>query len=185
MTSLNPILARWLDDVPLVPVDCGACARSSKCCDFQPFVPGFLVGAWLERGGRLPADEWRYRRQPLGLIPSARFRADRDRNVCAFYDRGRCGIWAYRPGECSAYSCAGENHAFAVRAFGLETNLSQMALIELGIPADAVAAQIDILNDPGQDLGHAADAEDIYRRSWAWARTLSRADIAAWLEEIT
>ena len=189
MTSLNPILARWLDDEPAPRVDCAGCARGRfKCCDFQPFVPNFLVGAALETGRPLPAAAERFRRQPLGLIPTAQFRSARDGagtpDRCAFFERGACGIWAFRPGECSAYTCVTENHDLAGRAFALETTLAQMALIELGFAGPTVEGQIDILNDPGDALGHADDVEPIYRRAWAWVRTRSRADLAAWLEDL-
>ncbi len=76
-------------------------------------MPNFLVGAALAAGRPLPDPGWRYVRQPLGLIPSARFRAGRPGGApeftCAFYDRGRCTIWQWRPGECSAINCRSEN----------------------------------------------------------------------------
>ena len=199
-TSLNKTLAGWLGNsvsratIAGFAPDCGACAKFGKCCDFQPFVPNVLLGAALAAGVTLPKSPERFALQPIGLVPTARFRRARDHRgartadhvdqLCAFFVDGRCAIWDFRPGECSSYHCAGEDPAQAADSFALETSLAQMALIEQGFAPATVAGQIDILNEPGEDLDTAPAVETIYRRAWDWARHLSRADVAAYLEDL-
>jgi Fe-S-cluster containining protein len=205
--TLNPVLSAWIDVAPggeeTAALDCAGCARRGKCCDFQPFVAGFLLGAILEEGGGLPAPSASFHYQPLGMIASAEFRrrhartpeAERGADLhCVFYDdaHGRCSIWSRRPGECSTYLCtpATEGRArLSARAFAVETAVSQMALAMQGYSAAQIRAQVDFLNSPPDDglpEGNGARGTDgmfaLYRRTWHWARNLGRGDIAALME---
>jgi hypothetical protein len=197
--SLNPILARWLspDSVETAVLDCSSCSRALKCCDFQPFVANFLLGAMLSAGRGLPEAGADFSYQPLGLVPSASFRArhaatpefERGEDLlCAFYDRAsrQCAVWSARPGECSTYLCTPPSEArtrFSERSFAVETGLSQMALALQGFSPREISEQIDFLNTPEGGIEAAGDVFEIYRRSWVWAQGLSAKEVAAILEE--
>ena len=189
-STLNSILSRWLAPGPGRPTgpDCGACTRVTKCCDFQPFVANFLLGALLEQGHVLPEGDG-FLKTSLGLVASAQFRrahaAGRAGLACAFYLEGRCSIWDLRPGECSTYLCDDVTPArskLSARAFALETALAQMALAMDGFSPRKIARQVDILNDPGGGRSE-PNVVPIYLRAWAWAQTLSFDDVAPYLEE--
>ncbi len=196
MTNLNSILSRWWPEgLKAVPVlDCAACTKKWKCCDFQPFLPNFAVGAILEQRPEFELSgphHW----QPLGLIPSHEFRERHGRTspearerdlVCQFFDplsRG-CGIWEFRPGECSHYFCEGMG-AELIRgsesAFAVETALAQKALFALGFGVDQVGEQIDLLNSPGAfPVYQPAELRKIYRECWRWAGNLQGGEVGQW-----
>jgi hypothetical protein len=206
--NLNPILARWIGESPAqasrtwetAELDCLACTKKLKCCDFQPFVAGFLLGAVLEEGGTLP-DSPNIVYQPLGLMPTRAYREKHGRTpeaergedlLCALYDRDsrRCSIWDKRPGECSTYLCTTPvppaRQQLSQDAFAVEAAVSQMALAHLGFSRDEIFRQVDILNGAADDLLEPPrDRErmmEIYRAAWAWARGLTRADVISWMK---
>jgi Fe-S-cluster containining protein len=181
--DLNPILARWLSFArEEAAVDCAGCARAAKCCDFQPFVAGFLLGALLEEGVELPRGDFHY--TPLGLVASQSFRAQHAASTeglaCAFFDREnrQCQIWSKRPGECSTYLCTPVTSArgrHSQEVFDLEVGLSQMALVYQGYSADEIAREVDFLNAPSL---RADDVDpSVYAQAWQWARKLSAVDV--------
>ncbi|MBX3022281.1 MAG: hypothetical protein KF799_11465 [Bdellovibrionales bacterium] len=200
--TLNPILRKWLREslaAETVDLDCLGCRKPNKCCDFQPFVANFLLGAILERGGEIPVST-NIIFQPLGLIPSGEFRARHAAREegrlgqepllrCSFLSvEGRCTIWQERPGECSTYLCTpptASRMARSEEAFALETAVSQMALAYLGFSSDQIAGQIDFLNAPEHGWGPCPSQDEmfaLYRRAWNWARELSSDEVRAWLE---
>lgn len=213
--TLNAILARWLGDKPVetANLDCAGCSKVAKCCDFQPFVANFLVGAMLEHEpdvmARLlgdvrcqtaaQADGKAFLFLPVGMIPSPAYRARRDTTpeaergeefLCAFYDRVTrgCSVWPDRPGECSTYLCTAPNEARAQlseRSFQIEAGVAQMALAELGYSPEQISQQIDFLNQAEQSLGQPPVEEmfALYRKAWAWARSLEREDVMSWFKE--
>lgn len=202
LSSLNPILARLMPfsfSPEKSALDCQGCARPGKCCDFQPFVANFLLGAWLEGGGDLNKfyNAEAISLQPLGMIAAASFRkrhlelAQESRGkylTCTFFDRtqNQCSIWSYRPGECSTYLCSAENPGrtkLSEQSFKLETALAQMALAHLGYSHHHIARQIDHLNDPLEEMVSVKNAVEIYLESWNWVKTVKSADVAGWLEE--
>lgn len=136
----------------------------------------------------------RYVFQPIGLIPIAEFRArcestpdeNRDEShLCSFYDRGKCSIWNFRPGECSFYFCTPDikPKEWSEKAFALESGLAQMALSDLNFSAEDISSQVDWLNSPPQSLQSLSlrEAEEIYRASWEYAKVQSRNTVASWL----
>jgi Fe-S-cluster containining protein len=175
---VNMVLNRWLEDRPdLVPVlDCAACTlalerpafahrwRSYKCCTFQPFVANFLAGAMLEAGlDALALKASKATLQPLGAIPTAGFRehylatpedSRGEEHLCSYFDEinRRCTVWSHRPGECSTFFCSdngrSEREVYSQRLFHIETAVAQMALVELGFAPEAIAAQVEALNQP-------------------------------------
>lgn len=152
-----------------------------KCCDFQPFVPNYLLGAVLAAGGELP-EPGEHQYQPLGLIPGRAYRERHQQTpaelrnetfLCRFFDKAtrRCSIYRLRPSECRHYYCDGTgDDAASVREFAMETELAQLFLLADGFAKASVDAQIDVLNLEGEfqacDLN---EMREIYRRAWAWA----------------
>lgn len=211
---LNSVLARWLEDQPhLVPgVDCGACTLSAerphervrwaayKCCTFQPFVACFSAGAMLAEGlDPITIDGTKALRLPIGIVASKPFRSKREaipdgrrgeEQLCTYFDQTarRCGIWRFRPGECSLHFCSGqgasERERLSHQVFALESAVAQMALIHLGFSARQVGEQIDLLNDPGSSPAELSrsQADELYRAAWDWARTRERGEILSWLD---
>lgn len=190
---LDPMIPGQKTQIPQL--DCVGCAKPLKCCDFQPFVANFLIGAILEENANFLMDGphlW----QPLGLIPSHEFRAKHARTpafergadlACQFFDLGAraCTIWRFRPGECSTYFCEGmdeELQKLSGDSFGLETALAQRALFEAGVEIDLVGAQIDLLNEPGPVQKYdEVELRRIYSECWRWARNLRADDVRQWL----
>lgn len=196
MSALNSILERLIPGTVTAPkLDCIGCAKTWKCCDFQPFVANFLVGALIEANPKFlftGPHLW----QPLGLIPSHEFRARHAATslavrgedlVCQFFDKDTrgCTIWEFRPGECSTYFCEGmgrDLQKLSARSFGLETALAQRALFEVGLAIDLVGSQIDLLNEPAEFKTYSdEELRKIYRDCWAWARNLNEDDVSQWL----
>lgn len=170
--------------------------RDFKCCAFQPFFANFLCGAMLEEGITPFRSVTKFTAQPLGLIPSAAFREscdsvpDQERGLhhaCAFYDvdQRACSVWKFRPGECSLYFCDSNpvREAWSEKSFALENGLAQMALVHLGFSSKEISDQVDELNSPRPSTASLSlkDAEEIYRASWAFARTQTRSDVDSWL----
>lgn len=177
---LNPILSRFHQDLPPAPqVDCRVCARAVKCCDFQPFVANFLLGAWLQDREELPQVRHAYW-HPLGLIPARAYRENPDREPCSFYSSGACTIYAFRPGECGAYFCDGiSREAFATRVFDDEVAIAQMALVEFGLSGREIGAQVDLLN-AGAEENATGDLLLMYKAAWNWSQTITPETLKGW-----
>jgi Fe-S-cluster containining protein len=110
-------------------------------------------------------------------------------HLCSFYNlqERRCGIWQFRPGECSLYFCgsdakAPEREKWSERAFQLESNLAQMALAHVGFSGREIAEQVMQLNAPSDELEAMPMARmlEVYRETWNWAKTQSTGDIRSW-----
>jgi hypothetical protein len=169
-----------------------------KCCTFQPFVANFLLGAHLASGGQLPVPrgpESGFHLTPLGLFASQDFKrrhqatADEERGadlLCAFYRDGKCGIFAFRPGECSTYFCTGPDQLLSEQSFAVEVAVAQLALFEQGFSEAQVGQQIDLLNEPEREIQTLAmvDLEALYRRAWSYASTLRRKDVEDAMEDV-
>lgn len=197
---LNSTLARWSRPVSLraPQLDCAGCLKPAKCCAFQPFVPNFLIGAWLERSDALPGianvhfhpvgavacPDYRKRHEAVtsaGGEPGADF-------LCGFFDRERrsCSIWSVRPGECSTYFCddlrlSEDRQALRNLSFNLEMSVAQMALVELGFAPKEISEQVDLVN--GASFAKIYPGQEIllmYKKSWEWSQGLSREMIESW-----
>lgn len=194
-------MPRWWDGAPAPArpeLDCLNCNREWKCCAFQPFVPNFLLGAFLANGGDLAP--MRDLLQPLGLIPGQDYRErylktpENERGedfLCRFYDRQTraCKNWSYRPGECSTFFCKPgsfdvEQHSYAV--FNAETAVAQMALAQLGFENHRISLQVSYLNDPEFAPAQVEFSYlmEIYRRSWDWAQKLPVDQVRQWTGEL-
>ncbi|HMN69628.1 MAG TPA: hypothetical protein PKC28_13890 [Bdellovibrionales bacterium] len=181
-------MRRWIGEREAPVMDCAGCRRETKCCAFQPFVPNYLVGGWLETGGALslrPHGFW----NALGFVPSAVYRAVHGAGApsvemaCGFYDRGRCSLWAFRPGECSAYFCDGvDRDELTSRLFAVEVAVAQMALVELGFTPAHIADEVDALNAGA--ARPAASPEAFYKNAWSWSQSLTAAEIQSWSERL-
>jgi hypothetical protein len=194
---LNTTLARWLATPLSVPdVDCRGCAKLTKCCAFQPFIPNFLLGGWLESLTVLPQHK-SLCFQPLGAMPTPEYRekhrvaGNKDQALdllCSFYVDGRCSIWNFRPGECSTYFCdeamtSEPRQSLAKKSFAIEIAVAQMALVELGFAPKEISAQVDACNGQAEFSEKYPDAELIlmYKRAWQWSKQLNADLVASWL----
>lgn len=212
---LNRVVRRLMQApvLELAPkVDCDVCTLSVerpavaarwsrfKCCTFQPFVANFYCGAHLASGGRLQGvASANARLQALGVVASKGYRdfypltPDDERgedHLCAFYQRSerRCGIWNFRPGECSLHFCGADakrelRAQWAEKVFAVESAVAQMALVQLGFSPRALATQVECLNALDRDEPDlsVAQAEDLYRGAWNWAETLEAEQVLEWL----
>lgn len=85
----------------------GGSAALAKCCDFNPFVSAFRLGAWLAQGGS--QDELRAWGEGkalwslLGLLQPQEGSSVR----CLLFhsEKGLCRIWQHRPPVCRGYFC--------------------------------------------------------------------------------
>ena len=153
----------------------------------------------LEAGiSPLPVDGTKAVAQLLGVIAHPSFRSrceatpDRERgesHLCTYYDRvaRRCGIWEFRPGECSLYFCGSDSNRpareeWSNKAFQLESNLAQMALAHLGVNPREIETQVNLLNALGEVAEPLSEARvlEVYRESWNWAKTQSESDVHSW-----
>lgn len=173
--------------------------RNYKCCTFQPFVANFICGAMLE-AGLAPLDIASHKAvlQPLGVMATQSFRelylnTDEDlrgeEHLCSYYNKEErnCRIWEFRPGECSLFFCTEDpgqkkRDELTEKVFVLESNVAQMALAHLGYGKHAIEAQVIELNDPDSDLGTLTrkSAEELYRASWEWLKTVKQEEILSW-----
>lgn len=170
----------------------GARWRDYKCCTFQPFVANYVCGAMLEAGLKpLDIAPSKAVLQPIGVVATAGFRAlymatDEDlrgeEHLCSYYDQSlrQCRVWEFRPAECSLFYCTTDSarekrDELSHRAFALESNMAQMALIELGYNPHLVDAQVIELNDPDPALASLSvrEASELYRACWSWVQALS------------
>lgn len=180
-------------------LDCARCLKPAKCCAFQPFVPNFLLGAWLEKSESL-LEIANVRFHPVGAVACPDYRARHEKVtaaggdpgvdlLCGFFDRERrtCSIWNFRPGECSTYFCddlrvSEDRQAIRDKSFALEMAVAQMALVELGFSAREIAEQVDLVNGassaqiyPGPELLM------MYKKAWKWSQGLSREMVKSWM----
>jgi len=195
---LNTTLARWIQPPALrtPQLDCASCARPAKCCAFQPFVPNFLLGAWLAAAAELPEIP-HVRFHPAGAVATLEYRAAHASVsepgvdlLCGFFDREKrtCRLWAYRPGECSNYFCddlrlSEARQNLRQRTFDVEMAVTQMALVELGFSGRQIGEQIDIVNGVGEGSiypGH--ELLMMYKRAWIWSQNLNPQTVQSWLE---
>lgn len=103
----------------------------TKCCDYQPSIPNYVVGAILsdqspalKAPGKIIREKIANKRgiTPFGIVPSSSYqkalREDRERNrglktpkghrtslLCSFYDQGMCTIHKYRADICGSFFC--------------------------------------------------------------------------------
>jgi hypothetical protein len=191
-------------------VDCERCTRSLndlkfasrwsdfKCCAFQPFIANFLCGAMLEAGiDPIANDATKIRPEAIGILPTLKFREkisttrDHERgeaHTCAYYDlkQRRCGIWSHRPGECSLYFCSSDARkvdrtVWSERVFEVEAGIAQMALAHLGFGPQDISREVDRLNGGPQGFLDRAEALEVYRECWQWAKTQTETDVRGWL----
>lgn len=175
-------------------MDCLNCGRTTKCCAFQPFVPNFLLGGWLDRS------EWRENPHvhflPIGAVATSAYRrlhAETDSEnlnlLCGFFNREsrECGIWKFRPGECSVYYCgpiSEEREELSRQAFAIESAVAQMALLEMGFSDREIAEQVGAVNGqwlPSKNFS-VPELSLMYKRAWIWCQTLDSEIINSWME---
>lgn len=172
-------------------LDCLGCKKPGKCCDFQPFIPNFLLGAMLHLGMELPeAGEHSY--QPIGLIPARSFRERHAANavhgadlMCRFFKNGKCSVYRLRPSECRNYFCEGMTDVHRLRSqreFDFETRLAQLALRHLGFSDGFIGRQVDVLNLEAEPEIENHSLHDLYRSSFAWAghQKVNTAERSVW-----
>jgi hypothetical protein len=174
-------------------LDCVNCAKPTKCCAFQPFIPNFLVGAWLESrkegaSAGLPPVMNAYW-HPIGLIPAAAYRESHARtegqdpnHACSFFKNRACSIYAFRPAECRTYFCEGDFYVReGQRAHDKEMALAQMALVECGLGAREIAAQVDVLSQGARENYTGSDLVFMYKKAWNWSRQISEQTVEQWI----
>lgn len=180
---------------PRLEVDCGACAKALKCCDFQPFVANFLVGQILAKGENLPSlDPKKALYLPIGVVATNAFRTRHAEVVpeqrqadlaCGFYDleSRKCKIWFARPGECSTYFCDSLPRTdLSQNSFEIEVAVAQMALVQQGFSRAEINFQVDAINGERDQTSSPAGLEHVYLTSWKWSQTLKAQDIQSWLK---
>ncbi len=183
-SNLNATLERWLQPGNALKRDCAGCAKSAKCCDFQPFVPIFLLGGWLVERNELPEIKNVYF-APIGAIASPAYRArfEEDggvKQLCGFFSEGSCTIWRFRPSECSTYFCESERPKERDLGFAVETAVAQMALVELGLTAREIEVQVDLVNGAEPGIFSGPEMLMMYKKAWRWSQTLSAETIKSW-----
>lgn len=192
---MNSTLARWVTTELREPVlDCLGCAKTTKCCAFQPFVPNFLVGGWLGFSADLPSIENIYF-HPIGALPTPEYRMSFEAVktpgedlLCGFFDRKsrRCGLWEFRPSECGWYFCddarlGNSRQNLRQRLFDTELAVAQMALAELGLSASEIGVQVDMVNGgTPKQLYPGPELLMMYKKAWNWSQTLSRETVESW-----
>jgi len=103
----------------------------TKCCDYQPSIPNYVIGAILsDSSPALKIPQGIIRKKiinkngvtPFGIVPSASYqkalKEDREKNkgvktskdhraslLCSFYDKGMCTIHKYRADICGSFFC--------------------------------------------------------------------------------
>ncbi|MDC3351617.1 hypothetical protein OAV92_00065 [Crocinitomicaceae bacterium] len=143
----KPVEASFVEQVRIL--------GNSKCCNYRPKLPNFMVGYLLETKNTLfrarvfSNPHAQLSINPLGVCSNSSSIVqeklntlnDERLNRCTFYDNGRCGIWNGVNGICASwicYSIAG----FAGRKFWLhlgqlleriELELASLCLEGLGI----------------------------------------------------
>jgi len=172
-------------------LDCLGCAKRGKCCDFQPFIPNYVLGRMLEAGVELP-DAGEHHWQPIGLVPDLKYRERHaltpesqrgDDFLCRFFDRDtrECSVYEFRPSECRFYFCEGMTKAHegrSERGFKAETQIAQLCLKYLEFSEKEIHRQIDVLNlEAAAHFFDFNEMSDLYRRAWAWAGQLAAADV--------
>jgi len=186
----NAVLRRWIssEGVAVSDLDCFRCNRHAgrKCCDFQPCVPNFLLGAAGLDGFEFSDSS---RLTPMGLIPAPGIRARREDLLCEFFEEGRCRIWEFRPGECSAYFCEPKvgQQDLSRRLQHAEVAVAQMALAEYGFSPIEISEQVDLWNGRSDDESSRwswREVAPIYRFSWEYARGLTINDVEPWVKEL-
>lgn len=195
---LNTTLARWSRPSGLraPQLDCAGCAKPAKCCAFQPFVPNFLLGGWLENALVLPEIENVYF-TPIGAVATPEYRARHVASaepgvelLCGFFDRTSrsCTMWNFRPGECSTYFCddarlSEEREDVRQKSFDLEVSIAQMALVELGFSPVEIGAQVDHVNGMGVSMiTSSPELLMMYKKAWNWSKILTREMVESWME---
>lgn len=192
-STLNPILFKLLQAGPAEPsqLNCLACEKQLKCCDFQPFVANFLLGAMISRGLKLPEPTTHFGYHPIGLVATKHFRElhektpEEDRGedfLCTFFDKvsRQCTVWNERPGECSTYLCSPlteQRRRLSQQSFEFEVALSQMALARQGFSKRELSGQVDAVNAVENSLDQAGppsrhDVIETYQRAWSWVKDL-------------
>lgn len=165
----------------------------TRCCTWQPPLHNFLAGGVLgevSAGAERVAERIAERRGavPAGLLQPPALRANahkhesvfgRDRSLlCAYFDDGRCTVWAHRESTCATWFCKHERGAAGKRFWRsvhallgeIETALSRWCVRTLDPGEDAVALNVD----PRALLSVAGPVEvlpePLYRRLWgSWA----------------
>lgn len=107
-------------------------SMNSKCCDFNPFVSGFAVGAWLKSGGS--GEQFLNWTQDKGVLTCLGVAQPATINsiarlTCQFYSRdekGMCAIWSQRPSVCRSYFCAHSSDKLREAREGQEKVLSEL-----------------------------------------------------------
>jgi hypothetical protein len=149
---------------------------NAKCCTFYPFVPNYLVGGALKRGGEgarrikhlIQKREWAL---PIGIVapPSYQIKFTEKRPdefgrnhdfLCPFFDQGKCAIWKFRNSECSTYFCAHDDGemgrtkwiAIGDKLHQAEMTLTQECLIEKGYDWEEIEELLKFIKFATSDL---------------------------------
>lgn len=152
--------------------------EDTKCCNYLPALPNYLIGGILAGGSdvgrrtvRSRIDQGRHL-SPLGLLPPdshAGFRGT-SQAPCPHLDDGRCGIWAHRHATCATYFCKHERGAvghqawLALRALltGIERGLALWCCVEEGFDGRALGMLTARHGAPGLELAATVDPADLW-----------------------
>lgn len=181
--------------------DCGHCTKATKCCDFTPFFPNFLVGASLEVQPE-QTDRFRsmdpQRFHPLGIFPLSH-----SKRICDFFDKDSrlCRNWSHRPSECASYFCeaglkrVGLDHKIdlfkeqSASLFEAELYLSQWVLEKAGFSRGEISTFVDHWNAwvDGEALDFKWSLEplqslNLYKALWQHLKALSWEELKSQLK---
>lgn len=177
-------------------MDCSVCAKPTKCCAFQPYIPNFLIGGWLEKtnAAELPKLKTAYW-HPIGLIPGQKYKREHSQAAepgaslsCAFFglDSRKCSLYEFRPSECRIYYCDDARDSlvrktFTQMAFDEEIAVAQMAMLEMDLTRREMSEQVDLVNQGAVADFAGRDLIFMYKKAWKWSQTVRPRDIKEWM----
>lgn len=143
----------WLGGEPAI--NCFQCHKypsSVKCCTYEPLIPNFLVGAWLEHQKIKPSDLDHALYQPIGRLPNPTLKAQllaspdkfgtHELAVCSFFQNERCSVWPLNGARCMTYFCESSRgqeglsqwEVISHKCLDHELRLAQELMVACGFP---------------------------------------------------
>jgi hypothetical protein len=153
-------------------LDCSNCLTypsEVKCCTYEPFIPNFLIGAWITYKlidvGDLNSNLY----QPIGRIPDfeikrkllnspSSFGSDQ-LPVCHFYKNQKCTVWPFNGARCMTYFCKSSRAQIGTQTWDKifekcsdhEFEIAQEVMVYAGIPNRVMHHQLEIVNCESSD----------------------------------